>query len=145
MGGCSLGCRVRGGGWGGTGSLALLWAACPQSLRPPALCVKGLLPLPSLIPSFPLVVSLTQVYPSGFRLSSRKGKQKTGVVPTGPLIDFKHLVSPQDTRFCSQPPLDVPSISVLSSQLSTETQISLAMGADKDRQPIHDLKFAALI
>lgn len=54
--GGSLGCRVRGGGWGaggGTCSLALLWAACPQSLRPPSLCVKGLPPLPSLIPFFP--------------------------------------------------------------------------------------------
>lgn len=67
------------------------------------------------------------------------------MVPTGPLINFKHLVSPQDTRLCSQPPPDVPSISVVSSQLSTETRISLAMGADKDRQPIRDLRFAALV
>lgn len=109
------------------------------------MCAKGLLPLFASFNSFLPSDFSSPGLPLRVQAQLQEGDAEARVVPAGPLINFEHLVSPQDTRFRSQPPPDVPSISLLSSQLSAETQISLAKGADKDRQPIHDLKFAALI
>lgn len=85
-------------------SLALLWAACPQSLRPHSLCVKGLLPFAFFNSFLPASDFSLPRFTLRVRCSHQRGL-KTWVTPMKSLTVLKHLVSPRTLGSGSQPPL----------------------------------------